>query len=68
MLCPVHVLHAYLDRTKSFRRSDQLFISWAGPHRGKPITKQWLSHWIVKAIALGYLSQGLQAPEGLRAH
>lgn len=30
MLCPLSVLHAYLDRTKDFRKSDQLFISWAG--------------------------------------
>lgn len=68
MLCPVRALQVYMDRTKRFRRSDQLFVSWASPHRGRPITKQRLSHWIVGAIALAYTSQGLQAPEGLRAH
>lgn len=30
--------------------------------------KQCLYHWVVEAIALAYTSQGLQPPEGLRAH
>lgn len=32
--CSVRVLQIYLDRTSSFRRSDQVFISW-----GYPISK-----------------------------
>lgn len=51
-------------RTQRFRRSDQLLVSWAGPHKGRPVTKQRLSHWVVEAIALTYLNQGLQPPEG----
>ena len=68
MLCPVRALHTYVERTRSFRKGDQLFVSWAKPHWGKPITKQRLSHWIVDAIALAYSSSGLQVPTGLRAH
>ncbi len=45
-----------------------LFVSWAKPHTGKPVTKQQLSHWIVGAISLAYGSKGLQAPAGLYAH
>lgn len=67
-LCPVRALHFYMDRTAGFRRSDQLFVSWASPHRGKPVTKQRLSHWVVESIALAYTCQGLLAPQGLRAH
>ena len=67
-LCPVRALRAYIDRTGGLRRSDQLFVSWANPHKGKPITKQRLSHWVVEAIALAYTSQGLQPPAALRAH
>lgn len=44
------------------------FVSWANPHMGKPIMKQWLSHWTVGVIPLPYTSQGLQAPAGLQAH
>jgi hypothetical protein len=67
-LCPVRALRAYLDRTSSFRKSDQLFISWGPPHSGNPISKQRLSHWLVEAISLAYESKGVQPPEGIRAH
>ncbi|XP_043992826.1 uncharacterized protein LOC122842750 [Gambusia affinis] len=67
-LCPVRALHTYMDRTKILRKSDQLFVSWAKGHLGKPVSKQRLSQWIVAAIALAYTSKGQQPPEGLRAH
>ena len=67
-LCPVRALRAYVDRTAGIRKSDQLFVSWAKPRVGKPITKHRLSHWIVEAITLAYSSKGLTAPAGLRAH
>lgn len=67
-LCPVRALRAYVTRTSSLRKADQLFVSWSGPHKGKPITKQRLSHWIVEAIALAYSAKGLEPPDGLRAH
>ncbi|XP_029937836.1 uncharacterized protein LOC115380768 [Myripristis murdjan] len=67
-LCPVRAVRMYMDKTRGFRLSEQLFVSWANPHKGKPITKQRLSHWVVEAIALAYTSQGLQPPTGLRAH
>lgn len=50
--CPVRALCTYVDRTRCFRRSDLLFVSWAGPHRRKPVRKQRLSHWLMEAIAL----------------
>ena len=62
------MVRTYIDRTKGCRRSDQLFVSCANPKKGKPITKQHLSHWVVEVIALVYTSQGLQPPVGLRAH
>lgn len=67
-LCPVRALRAYLYRTQDLRRSDQLFVSWAKPHVGRPVSKQRLSHWIVEAIALAYAAKGLQPPAGLHAH
>ena len=59
--CPVCALHTYMDRTKGFRRSDQLFIS--SPR--ETYHKQCLSQWVVEAIALAYTSQGLQPPVSL---
>ena len=67
-LCPVRAVHTDMDRTRVFRRSDQLFVPWANPHMGKSVTKQRLSHWVLEAIALAYTSQGFQPPVGLREH
>ncbi|KAK0154188.1 Potassium voltage-gated channel subfamily H member 4 [Merluccius polli] len=67
-LCPVRVLHVYLRRTAGFRKDDQLFVSWSTPHKGKPLSHQRLSHWIMEAISLAYGCKGLQPPQGLRAH
>ncbi|XP_047663485.1 uncharacterized protein LOC113652359 [Tachysurus fulvidraco] len=67
-LCPVRALHVYVDRTAGFRTCEQLFVSWATPHTGKPLSRQRLSHWIVEAISVAYGCRGLQPPEGLRAH
>ncbi|XP_050958769.1 LOW QUALITY PROTEIN: uncharacterized protein LOC127160164 [Labeo rohita] len=67
-LCPVRALRCYVNRTKALQKSNQLFVSWADSHRGKPISRQRLSHWIVEAIIVGYNSMGLSPPEGLRAH
>ena len=67
-LCPVRALHVYVNRTASFRGTDQLFVSWATPHKGKPLSRQRLSHWIVEAIVLAYRCRGMQPPVGLKAH
>ncbi|KAK0130871.1 hypothetical protein N1851_034445 [Merluccius polli] len=67
-LCPVRALRVYVDRTAGFRKSEQLFVSCATSHLGKPLSKQRLSHWIVEAIAMAYSSVGLEPPIGLRAH
>ena len=67
-LCPVRALRVYVNRTASFRGTDQLFLSWATPHKGKPLSRQRLSHWIVEAIVLAYRCRGMQPPAGLKAH
>ncbi|KAK7930355.1 hypothetical protein WMY93_006750 [Mugilogobius chulae] len=42
-LCAVRALRVYVDKTASFRENEQLFVSWAPPHRGKPLTKLCLT-------------------------
>lgn len=64
-LCLICAVRTCMARTGGFRRSNQLFVSSAGPHKGKLITKQRLSHWVAEAIALAYMRQGLQPLEGL---
>ncbi|XP_063079934.1 uncharacterized protein LOC134469834 [Engraulis encrasicolus] len=67
-LCPVHALRIYVDRTKAFRKTDQLFVSWSAARRGLPISSQRLSHWMVEAIGSAYEARGMQPPARLKAH
>ncbi|XP_058879441.1 uncharacterized protein LOC131737040, partial [Acipenser ruthenus] len=68
MLCPVRALRCYMDRTKTVRQTEQLFICHGSRSLGQPLSKQRLSHWIVDAIKLAYESAGLPPPGQLKAH
>ncbi len=68
LLCPVRALRIYVDRTQSFRTSDQLFVCFGGQQKGKAVSKQRLGHWIVEAIVLAYQARHLPCPLGVRAH
>ncbi len=68
LLCPVRALRIHVDRIRSFRSSEQLFVCHGGQQKGKAVSKQRLVHWIVEAIALVYQSQGEPCPLGVRAH
>ncbi|MEQ2270074.1 hypothetical protein XENORESO_014740 [Xenotaenia resolanae] len=50
----IRALRAYLDRISSFRRSDQLFVSWAKPFRQRPSLS--LDCWSNRVIL--YTSRG----------
>ncbi len=67
-LCPVRVLCIYVNRNRSFRSSEQIFVCHGGQQKGKAVSKQRLTHWIVDAIALAYQSQGEPCPLWVRAH
>ncbi len=62
LLCPVRALRIYVDRTRSVRSSEQLFVCHGGQQKGKAVSKQRLAHWIVEAVALAYQSQGEPCP------
>ncbi len=68
LLCPVRALRIYVDRTRSVRSSEQLFVCHGGQQKGKAVSKQRLVHWIVEAVTLAYQSQGEPCPLGVRAH
>ncbi len=68
LLCPVRALRIFVDCTRSFRSSEQLFVCHGGQQKGKAVSKQRLAHWIVEAITLAYQSQGEPCPLGVRAH
>ncbi len=67
-VCPVRALRIYIDRSASFRQSDQLFVCYGGCAKGRAVSKQRISHWIVDAITAAYTSQGLECPLHIRGH
>lgn len=44
----------YIERTKSFRNTKQLFVAFGPPHKGNPIFKSGIARWIVKCIQICY--------------
>ena len=60
-LCPVRALQAYMTRTSAFRKSS--LFQGLTPHKGSPISKQCLSHWLVDAI-LWLMKQRECSPQG----
>ena len=62
-LCPVRALRTNIDRIQGVRLCDQLFVCFANPAKGKALSKQQLSHWIVEAISVAYSSRGLSLPQ-----
>ncbi len=68
LLCPVRAVRCDVDRTQSFRTSDQLFICHGGRQKGNAVSKQRMAHWIVDAITLAYQARGVPCPFRLRAH
>ncbi|KAL0164038.1 hypothetical protein M9458_039791, partial [Cirrhinus mrigala] len=68
LLCPVRVPRIYLERSQHFRRSGQLFVCYGGQQKGKAVSKQRISHWLVDAIRTAYQARGLPCPLGVRTH
>ncbi len=57
-----------VDRTQSFRTSEQLFVCYGGQQKGNAVSKQRMAHWTVDAITLAYEAQGVPCPLRLHAH
>ncbi len=68
LLCPVRALKIYIERSASYRKSEQLFVGFGNRAKGGPVTKQIISRWLVDAISLAYSSVGSRCPIGVRAH
>ncbi len=68
LFCPVRALRIYIERSASYRKSEQLFVGFGNRAKGGPVTNQRISRWLVDAITLAYSSSGLQCLIGIRAH
>ena len=58
----------YVERTKTFRKSNKLFLCFQGPNNGAPTSSQSIARWIVQTISLAYNLSGKSPPEHLTAH
>lgn len=58
----------YIARTREVRTTDQLFVCLTNPVKGKALSKQRLSHWVVEAISRAYACKNVQMPSGVHAH
>ena len=70
LLCVRRALKYYIERARRYRAPSvsQLFVAYGGPKRGQAVTKRRISAWLVELIQVVYESQGLPAPQGVRAH
>ncbi|XP_069585448.1 uncharacterized protein [Ranitomeya imitator] len=59
---------AYLERTRDWRKSRALFVSFQGKTKGAGVTKNTLSRWIREAIILAYKAGGKDPPMHVGAH
>ena len=62
------MLKAYIVATASIQQSEQLFVCHDGPNRGRALSNQRLSHWVVNAITHAYGASGRPPPSGVRCH
>ena len=68
MLCPVRALAAYVERTRSVRTTDQLFVCYGERVLGAGLSKQKLSHWIMDTITTAYSLAGMPVLGSVVAH
>jgi hypothetical protein len=67
-LCVVRTLKRYLVVTKSFRKTNQLFVTYGGKTPGTPAAKASLARWVKEAICEGYVAINKVPPQGIKAH
>ena len=67
-LCFCRALKEYVRCTSDFRHDGtaQLFVTYGGQIKGKAISKQRFSKWLVECIKFAYDQKNLPTPMGLR--
>ncbi|XP_044124623.1 uncharacterized protein LOC122946099 [Bufo gargarizans] len=61
-------LRIYIERSREFRRSENLLILFFGRNKGKKASKPTLSRWIREAIRESFASQNRPPPAFVTAH
>ncbi|XP_041417410.1 uncharacterized protein LOC121393314 [Xenopus laevis] len=61
-------LKIYVNRTKEFRKDENLFISFAGKNKGLKASKPSLARWIKETIQMAYIKEDRLPPFQIAAH
>ncbi|MGH0151620.1 UNVERIFIED_CONTAM: hypothetical protein FKN15_037060 [Acipenser sinensis] len=67
-LCPVRALAYYVERTRSWRQSEQLFVCYGSQSQGQALSKQRLSRWLTETVKFAYQLAKLPPPEKITGH
>ena len=69
-LCVHRALNEYVRRSGNYRQDGtaQLFVAYGRRVKGKPISKQRLSNWLVKCIKFAYEKHVLPVPDRVKGH
>ena len=70
-VCVRRTLNAYLAATRHLRKkhkSTQLFLSYGGRDKGKPVSKKQISQWLKMVVQECYARKGLGPPLGVQGH
>ena len=59
---------SYLEMSKSFRKSNALFVVHSGKNKGQQASKNTIARWIKQAIVEAYRSLDKECPFSLLAH
>ncbi len=52
VLCPVRALWQYVEVTRGWRATDQLFVCHGDHRKGTAVSKDRLSHWVTDTFML----------------
>ena len=64
-LCPVFLLHNYLERTSNLRQGSQLIINHQRPH--KAVSKETISRWIKITLCKAGINTAIFKPHSTRS-
>lgn len=61
-------LRFYTERSRSFRKTEALFVNFGGGRQGQKASAGTLARWLRSCIEMAYQAKGEEPPEGITAH
>ena len=70
LLCVRRALKYYVERVRTYRQpgETQLFLCYGSEKKGRGVSAQRISKWLVECIGFAYKSVGEAPPSGIKGH